>query len=387
MGIELSRLIKKMAHMDLMLVAGKGGLSNLVTWVHMAENIEASDFLDGGQLAITTGIGLNSRDDILRLLTAFYEKRVSGAIFNIGPFIEEIPEEAIAFCNEHDFPLFTVPWKAHLAEIMHICCFALTKEEQRMMETSAAFRNAIFYPKQEELYVIPLTHRSFRVKWKYSVTVMKLDTHAKKPEERLEALRWMLEKQIRSRDRHFAIFLNELELILVFADISEEDLMMETNEIRGSINRMLEEGESMAMGVGRLTKSIRCIYKSYNQAKAIQRLQARGRIGEDRIMYSNLGIYRLLMGIEDHEIIEEYYNHTLKKLIDYDAANSSDLCSTLRSYLMNDGSVRDTADELFVHRNTINYKIKKIEELLGIEMSSLRARTELMIAFNLRDIM
>ena len=150
---------------------------------------------------------------------------------------------------------------------------------------------------------------------------------------------------------------------------------------------MLTEGESLAMGVGRLTKSIRCIYKSYNQAKAIQRLSARGKIGEDKIMYSNLGIYRLLMGIEDHEIMKEYYNHTLKELIDYDEKNHSDLCATLRSYLMNDGSVRDTADELFVHRNTINYKIKKIEELLGIEMSSLRARTELMIAFNLQDIM
>ncbi|MCR5545985.1 MAG: PucR family transcriptional regulator ligand-binding domain-containing protein [Lachnospiraceae bacterium] len=387
MAIELSRLIGKVQHMDITLVAGEGGLSNYVTWVHMAETVEASDFLEGGQLAFTTGIGLRSKEDIFSLVKAFYEKKVSGAIFNIGPFIEEIPEEVKTYCNQHDFPLYVVPWKVHLAEIMRICCFAITKDEQRMMETSAAFKNAICFPKQEELYVVPLSQRSFRVNWKYSVTVIKLQTKTDKLEERLEALCLILENRIRHRNKDFAVFINEMELILVFANLSEEVLKEEIKEVQHSLNQLLRQDESYSMGVGRLTKSVRCLYKSYNQAKSIQRLQSRGKIGNENVFYTNLGIYRLLMGIEDREIIVDYYNHTLLPLREYDSMNHSDLCQTLRCYLTHDGSVKETADELFVHRNTVNYKINKIEELLGIEMSSLTSRAELIIAFKLAEIM
>jgi len=373
--------------MDLTLVAGEGGMTNLVTWVHMAETMEATDFLDAGHLVITTGIGLTSKEDILNLIKAFHERKAAGLIINIGPFIETIPEEAFFYCNDMDFPLFVVPWKAHLAEIMHIFCFAITKEEQRMMETSAAFKNAIFFPKQEELYVVPLSQRSFRVKWNYSVTVMKVKSKEKVTEERLETLCWSIDNNLRRTTDNFAVFVNDSDIILILANITEDRLISKVRDVQANVKRILKEGENLYMGVGRLTKSVRCVYKSYNQAKAIRRLQSRGKIGEDKIFYNNLGIYRLLMGIEDRDLIKEYYNHTLKALKDYDNVNGTDLCTTLRCYLSHNGSVKDAADELFVHRNTINYKLNKIEELLGVEMSSLSARTELMIAFNLSDIM
>lgn len=387
MAIELSRLIKKVEHMDISLVAGEGGLPNAVTWVHMAETVESVSFLSGGELVFTTGIGLSCRGDIVRLIQAFHEKKVSGVVINIGPFIESIPEEVKKFCEEKQLPLFVVPWKVHLAEIMHTFCFAITKEEQRMQETSAAFKNAIFFPKQEELYVVPLSQRSFRVNWSYSVTVMKLSSCMDKIEDRLNSICSGIENMIRRENKHYAIFVNEMEIILIFANISEENLLAQVKEIQTNAKRLLIKNEKLTMGVGRLTKSVRCIYKSYDQAKAIEKLQSRGKIGEDKIFYTNLGIYRLLMGIENRELLTEYYEHTLKPLLEYDAANNSDLCSTLRCYLSLDGSVKDTADQLFVHRNTINYKLNKIEELLDIEMSSLAARTELMIAFSLQDIM
>ena len=45
MAVELQRLMEKVSHMDVNLIAGKGGIHNLVTWVHMVETTEASDFL------------------------------------------------------------------------------------------------------------------------------------------------------------------------------------------------------------------------------------------------------------------------------------------------------------------------------------------------------
>ena len=52
MAIELQRLMEKVAHMDVTLVAGEGGIHHLVSWVHMIETMEASDFLEGGEIAL-----------------------------------------------------------------------------------------------------------------------------------------------------------------------------------------------------------------------------------------------------------------------------------------------------------------------------------------------
>lgn len=99
-----------------------------------------------------------------------------------------------------------------------------------------------------------------------------------------------------------------------------------------------------------------------------------------------MGIYKLLMGIEDREIIEEYYEKTILPLIEYDNKNDSDLAIVLRSYLRHNGSVKETSDELFVHRNTINYKLSKISEILGLDLSLLNSRLILSLGFMLEDM-
>ena len=99
-----------------------------------------------------------------------------------------------------------------------------------------------------------------------------------------------------------------------------------------------------------------------------------------------MGIFKLLMSIEDEEITHEYYEHTIQAIKDYDKKNNSDLTDVLRSYLKNNGSVKETADELFIHRNTVNYKINKIEELLNMDLSSLDSRLQLSVGFMLKDM-
>ena len=99
-----------------------------------------------------------------------------------------------------------------------------------------------------------------------------------------------------------------------------------------------------------------------------------------------MGIYKLLMGIEDKEIIVEYYNATLLPLLEYDDKNESDLALVLRSYLKHDGSVKAVADELFLHRNTVNYKIGKAGEVMNMDFSSLEARLQISLGFMLHDI-
>lgn len=387
MAVELNRLIEKVSRMDVTLIAGKGGLHNLVTWVHMVETTEASDFLDGGEIAFTTGLGLASNSDLLDLISVMYSKGVSGVILNIGPFIESIPQEIIDFCNEHDFPLFVIPWKIHLAEVMRIFCFALTKDEQRILATAAAFKNAIFFPQQEELYVVPLSQHGFYVDWKYTVSMMTLSSDSSDFTRRLEKFASSLDTYAQHKYKNFAIFSHDRELLIVTGNYNESEVRAFIQDIYAHALQILSSGESISVGCGKVTQSIRCLWKSYKQAKSIQKLQEKSKFTEPIIFYSDMGIYKLLMSIDDHDIIEEYYDKTILPLIEYDKKNDSDLAVVLRSYLKHNGSVKETSDELYVHRNTINYKLTRISEILDMDLSQLNTRLQLSVGFMLEDML
>lgn len=387
MAIELQRLMEKVAHMDVTLVAGEGGLHNHVSWVHMVETMEASDFLEGGEIAFSTGLGLSKGLSLLTLVQFIYKKNAAGMIVNTGPFISSIPQEVIDYCNEHDFPLFVVPWKVYLAEIMRIFCYAITKDDQKAIQTAAAFKNAIQFPKQEELYVVPLSQEGFQVNWKYSVCFIKPENYTGNPGERLSQLLISVSNFVRRKYEKCAVFINDKELVVVIAADSDDELSEIINGIRSHILSVLAENETITMGCGKLTKSLRCIYKSYRQAKAIQQLQEKGKIDPSLIFYADMGIYKLLMAIDDKEIILEYYDRTIRPLADYDRENDSDLTIVLRSYLEHNGSVKEAADELYVHRNTINYKLNKISGLLHMDLSQLNNRLQLSIGFMLRDML
>ena len=59
----------------------------------------------------------------------------------------------------------------------------------------------------------------------------------------------------------------------------------------------------------------------------------------------------------------------------YDKENHGELAATLNAYFQNNENVEKTAAELYIHRNTLNKRLKKIEELLGMHFSVTREKT------------
>lgn len=386
MGIELQKLVKKVEHMDISLIAGSGGLNNIVSWVHMVETIEASDFLEGGEIAFCTGLGL-ANNSLVQLVEYMYHKKVAGIMVNIGPFIEEIPSEVISFCDEHNFPLFVIPWRIHLAEVMRVFTFAITKEDQRFLETASAFKNGISFPKQEELYIVPLSQRGFHVNWSYSICVINLQTNYHPSTERIEKIVQGMNAYASHNYSNYAIFSKDQEILLIVSNCTDSLVVEFVTDMLSFAKKLLLSEESLLIGCGKNTKSIRCLYKSYNQAKAILRLHQEGHLEASMIFYSDMGIYKLLMAIEDNEIKQEYYERTVARIIEYDLDHGTDLVPVLKSYLRHNGSIKEAADELFVHRNTINYKLNKIEELINADLSALDIRLQIQVGFMLADMM
>lgn len=95
--------------------------------------------------------------------------------------------------------------------------------------------------------------------------------------------------------------------------------------------------------------------------------------------YEDLGFYKLLPIIQQYYKEENYNNEKIKKLQLYDTTNNTDLLVTLMTYLQCNCKVKEAAEVLFVHPNTLNYRLKRISELCSINFEDVNERVILYI--------
>jgi DNA-binding PucR family transcriptional regulator len=103
--------------------------------------------------------------------------------------------------------------------------------------------------------------------------------------------------------------------------------------------------------------------------------------GEDRVTcYDDLGVYRILCEVEDPSTVERFVRQWLGDLLDYDARKRSELVPTLCRYLECGGSYDGTAAALFVHRSTLKYRLQRIREISGHNLTDPTTNFNLQLA-------
>ena len=70
----------------------------------------------------------------------------------------------------------------------------------------------------------------------------------------------------------------------------------------------------------------------------------------------------------------------------YDELNKTEYVEFLKVYFKEAGSVINTADALYLHRNTVNYKLRKIEEILNCDLTDFDTKVELYLALKLSEL-
>jgi sugar diacid utilization regulator len=101
--------------------------------------------------------------------------------------------------------------------------------------------------------------------------------------------------------------------------------------------------------------------------------------GHATLAFEATGAYRLLLPAmsEDPGELERFYEETLAPLVAYDDQYETELVATVEAYLENDGNVAQTASRLFTHRHTIRYRLERVRELGGHDITSSEGREKL----------
>jgi purine catabolism regulator len=96
--------------------------------------------------------------------------------------------------------------------------------------------------------------------------------------------------------------------------------------------------------------------------------------------YDDLGVFRLLARVEETAELERFTNDVLGELLRYDEKHASNLIETLTGLIESDGNLQQAAANLFVHYNTLRYRLQRISEIQGLRFDSVRDMAQASVA-------
>src|SRR6188768_3421295 len=97
--------------LELEIAAGEAGLDRAVRWVHISELLDPTPWLSGGELLLTTGMGLTDADTQRAFVARLVQHGLGGLGFGTGLGHDEVPAAIVEEAERLEFPLFEVPFE------------------------------------------------------------------------------------------------------------------------------------------------------------------------------------------------------------------------------------------------------------------------------------
>jgi purine catabolism regulator len=491
-------------------VAGQAGLSNAIRWVHVSELEDPTPWLKGGELLLTTGMGVGTRAAAQRAYLARLTKAgLSGIGFGTGFSFRKVPKALIDAAERASFPLFEVPYPVPFIAITEAVFTRLVAEQYDLLSRSldaehtmtkgvlegegvegivAALTRAVrgwavlldlhgspiaAVPSNARTYV-PLLWTELQSPraegLRFSLSVIEHGQHiAIQPvsaQRRVDAFLAVGKREALTQfDRivsSHALSLLALELAKIRAvseterrlkgDVLEQllrgtlasDQAHDTLERLGfdpdrqvavvaisgeespeSIARAVEESlarrggpfltssrDDVVLGVlqperaGFLAELRAAVAArttglviagagspvtfdklSQGVREARYALQVCRTEGRAEAEFADLGTYQLLLSLQDPEALRAFAESVLAPLDGYDRDHDGDLVPSLRSFLERNARWESAAKDLLVHRHTLRYRMRKVEELTGRDLANARDRMEFFLALRARDML
>jgi purine catabolism regulator len=179
---------------------------------------------------------------------------------------------------------------------------------------------------------------------------------------------------------------NSINILIMF----ENDIKIKkkTTSLVKNINQVLKSKISnlkSVIGVGRSYKGLESVYKSLDDA--VKSVEAYGNYSKEEIVFfEDLGIYKIFCHEELKDELVGFYNENLKKLVEYDEKRDANLVKTLNMYFQQNGNLKRMSEELFTHYNTILYRMKRIQEICGIDINNRKERYDIETALEIHKI-
>jgi sugar diacid utilization regulator len=383
------------------LVAGKRGLGNIIRWVHIAESSRNPDeiftWMKRRDLLVVIGTFLKERPGLLgEIIHKAIEMEFAGVVFYKSAYLDSIPADICSLADENSLPVFLLEDETvSVTEITFDVCRMIMND----YNPENTFENIlidILYENTSnvDMFVIRADFYHYNLRRPHQAIVFNFSECKAKGKNRKERLpdNNFYEKIKKSFDETLKAY--HPNILSTFTESSYIALVPESGrtleKIAGGMMSGISEDFkelSVVCGIGNIYDRVENFRESIKEAQKIVRIMNRlGMYGKIR-KYGDMHIYMMLNELNDNKILREIYRKNLGPLISYDKANSNNLCETLKVFLEQDKNINVTADLLYIHRNTLKYRLSKIEDLCGKSLDNSYDSFELFLAFYIENIL
>ena len=362
------------------LIAGEKGLHRVVSWTYMVQTRPYADHMNQGNFAlIVVDYVRYDLDEAARSMEELNELGISGLAVSVADDREEVPQSMIDRANELELPLFFVRWEgASFVDIAQSIGSLIVQTGMENKKTGDYLYNLLFGYEINDNYVEKISGQfglDFSRPYRVGVIVIdrKYGVNLEQDEHTYEYYADCMNREVNNMkgSSMFMRFLNKFVLLFEARENKEIE-----HELGQMLRRLDERPEFKGLIkstciLGSAYRDPRKFGQSYQEAKNL--IAKKDILPNPRnkkvLSASSMGIYKYMFNSGNQEEILDYCNDKLKVLEEYDHANGAFLQDTLLAYYMNGFSVGKAADALFIHRNSLQYRINKIEELLGMELN------------------
>ncbi|GAB6137769.1 PucR family transcriptional regulator [Halanaerobaculum tunisiense] len=194
------------------------------------------------------------------------------------------------------------------------------------------------------------------------------------------------------RSLHRIIRANLSTKYIIFSYDSDILLLVHYEEakakIKGDIQQIYQKLQAQfdnikfSVGAGGFVTDCYQIPRSYQQGLYTLDFLASTKQSTAVFFYKDLGVLRLLWQI-DNLYLKQFTTEYLAELIKYDQQNNTNWVETLGIFLQEGGAIQQAAERLHIHPNTVRYRIKRMEEMIDLDLHDFENQLNLAIAYKI----
>ena len=364
------------AELGLELLSGEGSARARVRWVHATELEDPTPWLRGGELLLSTGLQLGAAKAQREWIDRLCEHHIAGLGFGTGFRFKRVPPPLLAQARKREFPLFEVPYELPFIAITERVFAQLLDERYELLQRSMAgdvlaeAMTGRLYPEELQAKLRPFGIGSNAAVLAFSLPEPAASASVLEHLLALEGVGSLV--AMRSGLLCAVIDADGADPFELAKRAKVELASRSRGEVRAAVSR---PGPSQSLRL------------SFHEARcALEAVRIRNGASPEVASYRDLGAFQLLLTLQDEDALRSYCRGVLGALEEGENEYGEELLRSLDLFIENNGHWERAASALFCHRHTLRYRMKKVEQLTGRDLSSARDRIEFWLALRGREL-
>lgn len=368
MGVSVARILELPALREARLIAGDRGLSNQVDGIGLMESLDSIEWLTAGKLVINNARAFASCSDAewARLIEAFVERGVPGLVVKLGRYVSAVPAVVLERANELAFPIIVPPFDAEPARIISDVYFELFNSEDPLADGETARADAV-------LRDIALGKADWRV---LRANVAGLGWQVARPygvavvqgPGAPPAGKASVQFREACRDAGFPYGFHAGVRFVAISMLDGEPrphdaLRARSEALCQALDGRFPPGPWRA-GVGGMHDSLMALPECCAEAGRALSVSLGVEGAPTVVHFDELGFLGILLSSGNRDRVERVCKRAFETLERHDEEAGTACAQTVRAYARCGMSTKRAAEALFVHENTVRYRLNVARKVL-----------------------